>query len=691
MPSDDTEMSSTLALGITLKEDGKTYTGLIATTHPDRVGDILSKTALEQMVERINSDAAGGTQGAYRSISLYHDWVRQKDPTLDEAGFIIPGTAEIVALKDGHHAVKVDFVVNEHYRGQMPADEVHDRIKNGSIAGLSIEFRPDESQSRKVSYHGQEYRFVNAIEEFAGVGFARARMIANPQAIIYREIEDLASKEEIIVQEPAQEPEQTVPQEAPVEPVVEPEQKEQSPVAEEVPTAEPVAQPDVKETEVTTDAALEIKERAVKEFLESKEFQTAVDAEIAKTVERKVLLHDKEAGSMTTEPILSVKEMNAALGSKDMFEFKEAASKYFSERNDLLFKEMKGAGIPLNTTLQVKCDGTKLRIVGNFEVKDTLDTSSNTTTYTQSPVEFADIFLPAIVETFNQQTNLFGVLRKVPHLEGGNKYGWRLAADQKSGLSVDPDDPSVTKSPVAKIKLQTDIKEYRVGVSVTDYMLHHSRASIGDLFMIEVEKRMRDLMKDINGDLFAEVVDTTGTAILGLEAVADSAGNTSMYGLTRSTANRLAPDSAADTYQAVGGALTTALARGAVRKVEVDGASRSSLRIVVNPIQRDKLLELEKSNIRYMGDPAMANLGFGLKNGAVQLMWDGIPMVVDPDCNTDALYVIDDESYYIVVSRPPQMIGLAKVGAAEEAFISIYLAAVYEKPRRIHMLDTLTT
>ena len=32
----------------------------------------------------------------------------------------------------------------------------------------------------------------------------------------------------------------------------------------------------------------------------------------------------------------------------------------------------------------------------------------------------------------------------------------------------------------------------------------------------------------------------------------------------------------------------------------------------------------------------------------------------------------------------------AKVGASEQAYVSIYLAAVYEQPRRIHMKDTLS-
>jgi hypothetical protein len=333
--------------------------------------------------------------------------------------------------------------------------------------------------------------------------------------------------------------------------------------------------------------------------------------------------------------------------------------------------------------MDVKCNGTKIEIANKLQFKDTLDSGSNTSSYTQNSVEFADVFVPGLVDTFNNQTNLFGAVRKVDNIEGSNKYGWRIGTSQQSSLAVDPDDSSVNKKFMNKLKLQTPIKEYRLGVSVSDYTLTHSRAAVGDLFRIEVEKAMRDVMKDINKDLFTEQADGDGNKLLGLEAVADSAGNTTLYGLTRSTANRLAPDSAADTYQAVGGALTTALIRGAARKVEVEGALRSNLRIVCNPAVRDKLFELMDDNQRFNGSAAM----FGFTG---QTSYDGIPMIVDSDAQSDALFVIDDESYYIVVSRAPQVIGLAKVGAAEEAYVSVYLAAVYEQPRRIHMLDTLS-
>lgn len=671
-------------MGLKVKEDG-TIPGIVATTHPDRVGDILSLDALKQIAEHINTeDASGGKQGSYRGISLFHDWIHQKDPTKDEAGFIIPGSAKVVPLDDGHYGVEVQAKVNEFYKGDMTPEEIKYRIQNGSIAGFSIEYDTDDAHSTNVNHGGKVFRFIKALTEFGGVGFARARMIANPHAVIhYKEIEAKALEEKTMPEQQTQEPAPQTKETAGNEqndPTPDLKVKEQE--LEEKRKALETKEAELKNKEAELSKTAELK---VKEVFNSQEFKDAIAAELQ--VKSKTVKQSKEESNMTENVSLSVKEMNEALAKNDTLSFKEAASHYFAEHPEIEAK-LQGEGIPLHTSLQVKCDGTKLRIMGQLktkelQTKDTLDTSTNTTTYTQSIVEFADVYMPGIVDTFNNQTNLFGALRKVPHIEGGANYGWRITTSQQTSLAVDPDDPTVQKKPVSKVKLQTPIKEYRLGVSVSDYTLHHSRASMGDLFMVEVEKTMRDLMKDINKALFAEVADGTGNAILGLEAVADSAGNTTLYGLTRSTANRLAPAAALDTYQAVGGAITSLLLRGAMRKVETEGASRGNLRIIIAPIQRDNVFELEDGNLRYFDNKP--SLGF---DGVPK--YDGVPMIVDPDCNTDAIFVVDFESYYIVISRPPQLIGLAKVGAAEEAYISVYLAAVYEQPRRIHMLDTLS-
>lgn len=652
------------------EEDSIVVSGLVATTHPDRVGDILSENAIGEIVNYINNvDSAGGDNGAYRSVSLFHDWIHEADPTLDEAAFLKP-TARKIELEDGHFGVEVDAEINKYYKGDMAVDEIKYRIDNHQIAGFSIEYDTDDNHTRDVEYGDKTYRFIDGLTEFGGVGLARARMIANPHAVIYKEIVNkLENKEDVTMAE------------------------EEKVVQEEVVVAEPAAESTeevaVEEVEEKVAAEPEVKE-VPKPELDIKEIVAQVKEAALKELEVKnkvVKTNKEEQNKMEAKEIsLSVKEMKAAVsgGKVDLFKFKEGISQYFAERPgyDAELKEQyQGTGIVLRPTLQSKCVGNKLMIAGGLQTKDTLDTSTNAGAYTESIVEFADLFIPGLIETFNNQTNLFGALNKKDHLMGGSEYGWKIKTDQASSLAVDPDDPTVVKNPVDKLKLRTAIKEYRTGVSVTDYVLHHARATMGDLLILEAEARMGDLMRDINDDLFTEQVDS-GNQILGLEAVADSAGNTTLYGKTRSTANRLSPDSATDTYVAVGGALTTALIRDALEKVLVEGARRENLRIVVNPSQLTNLYELEDGNQNYFTAPK-----FGFEG---QPSYDGVPIIVDSSCQTDGLFVIDTESYYIVVSRGPQMVGLAKVSAAEEAYVSMYLAAVYEQPRRIHMKDTLS-
>ena len=662
--------------GLKIKEgeESDVVEGIVATTHPDRVGDILSKDALVQIAECINNtDTAGDQNGSYRSVSLFHDWIHADDPTLDEAAFLKP-TAQVVELDDGHFGVKVEAELNKYYRGDMPVDEIKYRIDNGQIAGFSIEYNTDEANSRDVQYNGSEFRFIDKLTEFGGVGLARARMIANPQAVIYKEIAKEQLKKEIKEAENM------------VENATEENKKPEEEKAEEKKEEEEKVEVEDKKEE---EKKVEEKELDVKEILQSKEFKNAVNEVLE--VKSKVIKQAKEAEvKMESKEVLCVKELKDAAVSGNSFSYKEAASRYFEMNNESISAQMSGAGIPLRSTMQFKCVNQtngllgkgKLIVSRNMETKDTLDTQTNTSTYTQNIVEFADVYLPTLIESFNNQTNLFGALPKRDHIEGGNKYGWRITTSQNTTLSVDPDDPTVVKNPASKVKLQTDIKEYRNGISVTDYVLHHSRASMGDLFMKEAQKAMDDMMKAINKDLFTEQADGDGTKVLGMEAIADAAGNTTLYGLTRSTTNRLAPTTATDTYEAMGTTVTLSSLRGKMQKVEVEGAMRSNMRLIMNPKQRDRIFDLEDTKIRYANDP---NMGF---YGAPA--FDGVPMIVDSDCQVDAIFVTDFESQYIVVSRAPQLNGLAKVGAAEEAYVNIFLAHVYELPRRINMMDTLS-
>ena len=70
-------------------------------------------------------------------------------------------------------------------------------------------------------------------------------------------------------------------------------------------------------------------------------------------------------------------------------------------------------------------------------------------------------------------------------------------------------------------------------------MIESARSGVGDVFQAEVESATRALLSTMNVDLFAENGAFTATQFLGLEYIADSTGNTTLYGLTRSTTNLL--------------------------------------------------------------------------------------------------------------------------------------------------------
>lgn len=671
-----TETTSSLRFKETEELD-EIIVGLAATTHPDRVGDILSVRALTEIADAINNTkkVTPGNEGGIRLVSLFHDWIRNNDPDLDAAASLRP-TARVVDLGDGHKGVEVEAKLNRDYVGPMSYDEIKRRIEDGYISGLSIEYRPDESRTRKVKHDGVEYRFIDGFSEIAGVGFARPRNIANPYAVIYKEIEQKAQE----VSEMDNETKSAAAEGTGKEDPLAAKEAETSPNEETVEGSNERPQFKEAEPEPTPEEKPQVKEAddsdKIKEVLESKEFKDAVDRHI----EVKSKVHKETQGENMS---LELKEMNKMLESKefDAGIWKNMASRYIATKEyTQMFRE---GGIPLRHNLDVKADGSsKLRIYGNLEAKDILDTTTNPGAYTESPVEFADLFVPGIVDTFNNQTNLFGAIPKRNNLEGGITYGWTIFTDQNTGYATDPDSTAVNKEAAGKLKLRTPIKVYRGGVSVTDFTLHHSRASLGDLFQVEVDKVLRNVLRDLNGDMFKKTADGDGNAVLGLGAVADSAGSTTLYGKTRSAANRLAPNSASDTYKAVGGAVTTALIRGAATKLEEEGAMRENLRFIMSPARRDKVFGLNDSNQRFTTvDP---NFGF-----SGQLRVDGIPAIVDSQCPDNAIFCVDFESYYAVISKAPSLTGLAKVGAAEEAYLELYLAIVYEQPRRIHMLDTL--
>jgi len=691
----------------TKEEDGEFYSeGYIATTHPDRsadrevgvVGDILSDNVLKQITEFINKSVATIQGiGSTRTVSKQHDWVMMGDPDMEPAGMAMP-PAEIRTMEDGHRGV---FVRTHHNKQHVDFDEIKYNVKFGYYPGYSIEYVPGDYSI--VEKGGQKFRFLKSIVNFVGYAFASARKIANPMATItsteYKEIAEEANaigeintevntmtdspeiKEEVIAEPKVEEVSEPIP-EAAEEPKEEPAEEEKE---EEASEPEEEAEPESKEVEQAS-----VKEVAEK-IVESPAFKEAVSKV---EVENKIKI--SEEGTMEN---VSIKQMNEAISAG--LQIKENLVKY-NDAADLLFYESKAVKEALDdvarygkreltSNLKVKAMGSGIKITSNIAVKDALVVGDNTSSYTQDDVELADVFAAGIIDGFNNQTNFFGFIGKEMHPDGaGAYYDWKMITDKDpltTSTFVAQDATAITTNYSEKGNYRTPLKIARRGVSVSDFINRYSAKSLGDLFKLELDLQMKEMMNDVDAALFAEVADGTGVAPLGLEAVADSVGNTTLYGLTRSTANRLAPDTAADTYEAIGGDLTEGKLRSKITYLRNEGSKVEDLAIIASPNTYSYLLNLLDGNRRFI--TVSAQFGFNQKEVAA---FDSIPIIVDHNCGSDQLYVIDKslDVCALVLGMEPRIINLAKVAASVEAYVQMDFAFVYKQPRKIAMLDTLS-
>ena len=190
----------------------------------------------------------------------------------------------------------------------------------------------------------------------------------------------------------------------------------------------------------------------------------------------------------------------------------------------------------------------------------------------------------------------------------------------------------------------------------------------------------------LNLALFAEVGLETVAAIIGFEYITDSAGNTSLYSLTRSAANKLAPDSAGDTYINQNGVvIEMSKLRKAKRQAVKEGASKSNLIFITNEVQAD-LLRGRFDESRRMLTAKDTDFGF-----STDLFVDGIPVFEEKDCNSDDWFLVDVETHRVAIWVPPTVERLGKNADSEDAFIKTYLATYNRAPRRMVQIYNAAT
>lgn len=697
---------------VKIKEAQNRYSFIGASTLPDRVssylgdgtkikGEILSKNVLDKFAGYINDTSRlGGDYGSYRTISLFHNRVRQGDYTLEEAGYVVPGSAYVKELDEypGNFGLVVDVEVNEKYKPpEEYADYDPDKIKykiDKGVLGLSIEYLNRPEQEKIVEVNGDKYRYILDSDDFRGFGFARADLIGNPTTVRIKE-QNLA--EEIKMTETINKEELLA--------------KELEETRVKLADAEAKLAEAPSESFNADDFGAKMKEMEAK----VKELQTKINLETVKmkeTIEESFSSTKLQTPAKTKEmePKAKIKETYDCISNKDWVKFKELVDSQIETKavqiKELLARDGRGFDFERYQTLGVKCKGNMMVVVPTAKTKDIIDTTDMAeSTYYQTNAMFADRYTAGITETFLKEDSLLKIMPKEQHLGGNDKYQWRLwitygDVDSTNTAAVDPNNTSVARTQRNFEKLETRICEYRDGVEVTDFTQHHSMAAIGDLLGIEIQRAAEYVTESMNSDLFKAKTDTTASwnGFLGLIGVADSATYTTMYGKTRSATNRLLDSTTANTYSSTSEAISVSLVRAAYEKVLAHGSRLSDIVIVMHPTQCRRLFDTEDAAIRYnvlsmAGAPA--DWGF---SRAILPHIDGIPIVRDYRCESssaaaDSFAVVDlsgDKGFVLVVSKPLGVRGLAKVGTSESAYVSFWGAAVYKSPRNVFVHTGLT-
>ena len=413
-----------------------------------------------------------------------------------------------------------------------------------------------------------------------------------------------------------------------------------------------------------------------KEALEKSAELVAAKVAAKMEVKEKVLKEDNVPGK-GKEVSLEMKEFMEARDSTKTLEIKQQFSRAGALCESIGLDYAKSV-TPMAEAREYKSFGIAGR---NLEYKGLgITTNQNTDTdYLQSSAELQDVYDPIIYNALNQATLTWNILAKDDFSKKGNnqvQFTLKIAANTSaafySGNAVATDN-------VTRLKYQTKFKKLQVGVSVDGDMIAAARGGpVSDVFAQEVMDSTMDMLSVLNAALFAEVGLETATGIIGFEYITDSAGNTTLYNLTRSAANKLAPDSAGQTYINQNSTVVSmGNLRASIRQCVVDGSNKRDLVFITHPTQGD-MLRGKFDDSRRMLTARDTDFGF-----STDLFIDGVPVFEDKDCNTDDWFCIDLSAHRVGMWIPPTIERLGKSADSEDAFIKMYLATYNRAPRRM--------
>lgn len=668
--------------GVEIKETDVAYhiEGLIATDHIDNLNDeegvdipdVIPKETLESLATQGNADFNA------RVMGLHHSEGHPFNPEYFGVADIEKTPMEVIKLSDGHNGLYVDTKL---LKNDPMTPEIIKQYESGELNGFSITYDTKEFSTTDFGFvEGKLVRILLPTTRLHG--YTAASNAVNPNAVAtsfgFKEFKELVEARTNIrrLKKMSEDTKDATPE-------VPSQDKQPSPKVDEQPST-----PEVPVTESEDGEDLEAKEflafKKAKAEVEKKEALEATASKIAENVLKGMEMKEKvlKDGASPGKP----KEV-----SLEMKEFKEFVIN--PEKIDVAESFRRAAAVcefkELNwqTSVTPKAEGREYKSFGtngrNLEFKSLgITTNQNSDTdYLQSSAELQDVYDPVIYNALNQATVTWNLLAKDDFSKKGNnqvQFTLKTTANTSAAFYTGN---AVASGTIGRLKYQTKFKKLQVGVSVDGDMIAAARGGpVSDVFAQEVMDSTMDMLSVLNAALFDEVGLETAAAVIGFEYIADSAGNTSLYNLTRSAANKLAPDSAGDTYINGSSAIVTmGNLRAMKRQAVKEGANKRNLIYITSAVQAD-LMRGKFDDSRRMLSATDTDFGF-----STDLYVDGIPVFEDKDCNDDDWFLIDVETHRVGMWVPPTIERLGVTADSEDAFVKMYLATYNRAPRRLCM------
>jgi hypothetical protein len=671
-----------LIRGVEIKENSLDYhiEGLIATDHVDdldlepdiEIPDMIPKETLESLASQGNSNFKSRVMGRHHSEG--HPYTPEYYGVAD----VDNNPLKVVQLNDGHWGLYADTKL---LKSDPMTPEIIRQYETGELNGFSITYDTKEFMTTDFDFVGD--RLVRILLPGTVLhGYTAASNGVNPNALAtnfgFKEFKELVKgqKTEKEVEKMSEENNKdvtpNVSKSQEIQPSPEAAPQPSAPAVKSDATGEDLEQ---KEFEAFKAHKAELEK---KEFLEATVNKTA-EAVLGKLEIKEKVLKDGASPGKPKEVRLEMKEFMACIENPNSVEVKESFRRAAAVCE---YKEL-----DWQTSYTPKAESREFKSFGTNGTKlefKSLGISTNQnadTDYLQSSAELQDVYDPVIYNALNQETVTWNLLSKDDYSKKGNnmcQFTLKTAANKSAGFYTDN---SVATGNVSRLKYQTKFKKIQVGVSVDGDIIAAARGGpVSDVFAQEVMDSTMDMLSILNAALFAEVGLETAAGVIGFEYIADSAGNTALYSLTRSAANKLAPDSATDTY--INGAsaiVTMGNLRKMKRQARTEGANKRNLVYITSDVQGD-LLRGKFDDSRRMLKATDTDFGF-----STDLFIDGIPVFEDKDCNDDDWFLVDLETHRVGIWVPATIERLAHNADSQEGFVKMYFATFNRAPRRLSM------